>query len=102
MKAISYTTSGSVLIQTKKFQTWVDVWITDNDVICNWNQNNFVLTDLDEVSLKKWQEKLNNFEKATDLAVYTLEKFGIILQDENGNWHQTEKYNTIKGAILIE
>jgi hypothetical protein len=32
----------------------------------------------------------------------TLEKQGIIYQDEKGKWHQTQKYHTIKDSIPIK
>ena len=58
------------------------------------------MSDPKDVVLKNWQDKTENFEDATNLAIATLEKFGIIYQDDNGNWHQTEKYHTTKGSII--
>lgn len=101
MKAIRYE-KDAVLIQDGKIETWIDIWIENEDVICDWNQNDFVMTDSKDVALKKWQDNLDHFEKATNLAIETLEKQGIIFQDNNGKWHQTEKYHTTKGSIPIQ
>jgi hypothetical protein len=101
MKAIKYE-KDAVLIQDGKIKAWVDIWIEYEDVICDWNQNNFVMTDLKDVALKNWQDNLEHFEDATSLARETLENAGIIFQDENAKWHQTEKYHTMRGSIAIK
>lgn len=67
MKAIKYE-KNAVLIQDGKIKAWVDIWIENEDVICDWNQNNFVVTDLKDVALKNWQDNLEHFEDATSLA----------------------------------
>ncbi len=87
MKAIKYE-KNAVLIQDGKIKAWVDIWIENEDVICDWNQNNFVVTDLKDVALKNWQDNLEHFEDATSLARETLENAGIIFQDENAKWHK--------------
>ena len=101
MKAIKYE-KDAVLIQDGKIKAWVDIWIENEDVICDWNQNDFVMTDLKDVALKNWQDNLEHFEDATTIAREVLENAGIIYQDENGKWHQTEKYHTMKGSIAIK
>ncbi|MBX7225075.1 MAG: hypothetical protein K1X55_03535 [Chitinophagales bacterium] len=101
MKAIKYE-KESVLIQDGKIKTWVDIWIENEDVICDWNKNDFLMSDPIDVALKKWQDNLEHFEDAMSLAVETLEKAGIIYQDENAKWHQTEKYHIMKGSIMIK
>lgn len=100
MKAIRYE-KDTVLIQKGNIKAWVDVWIENEDVICDWNQNDFIMTDPKDVVLRKWQNNLEHFEEATTLAIASLENLGIIYQDERGKWHQTEKYHTIKGSLLI-
>ena len=100
MKAIRYE-KDAVLIQDGKIKAWVDIWIENEDVICDWNQNDFIMADPNDVTLKNWQDNLEHFEDAVSLARETLEKFGIIYQDDNGKWFQTEKYHTIKGSITI-
>lgn len=101
MKAIKYE-KDAVLIQDGKINAWVDIWIENEDVIFDWNQNDFVMTDLKDVALKNWQDNLEHFEDATTIAREVLENAGIIYQDENGKWHQTEKYHTMKGSIAIK
>ena len=101
MKAIKYE-KDAVLILDGKIKAWVDIWIEYEDVICDWNQNDFVMTDLKDVALKNWQDNLEHFEDATTIAREVLENAGIIYQDENGKWHQTEKYHTMKGSIAIK
>lgn len=99
MKAIRYE-KDAVLIQDGNIKAWVDIWI--ENVTCDWNQNDFVMTDPKDVALKNWQDNLEHFEDAISLARETLEKQGIIYQDENGKWHQTEKFYTTKGSIPIK
>jgi hypothetical protein len=89
MQVLKYE-KESVLIQDGNLKAWVDVWIKNEDVNCDWNQNDFILTDPKDIVLKKWQENLENFEDATDLAIQTLEDAGIIYQDDNGKWHSTK------------
>lgn len=101
MKAIKYE-KDAVLIQDGKIKAWVDIWIEYEDVICDWNQNDFVMTDLKDVALKNWQDNIEHFEDATTIAREVLENAGIIYQDENCKWHQTEKYHTMKGSIPIK
>ena len=54
-----------------------------------------------KLALKNWQDNLEHFEDATSIALHTLENTGIIRQDENDKWFQTEKYHSIKGAFAI-
>ena len=101
MEAIKYE-KDAVLIQDGKIKAWVDIWIENEDVICDWNQNDFVITDPNDVALKNWQDNLEHFEDAISIAREALENAGIIFQDENGRWHQTEKYHTMKVSISIK
>lgn len=101
MKAIRYE-KDAVLIQDGNIKAWVDIWIENEDVICYWNKYIFIMTDSNDVALKKWQDNLDHFEDATSLAIEILENAEIIYQDENAKWHQTEKYHTTKGSILIK
>jgi hypothetical protein len=101
MKAIKYE-KDAVLIQDGNITAWVDIWIENEDVICDWNQNDFIMTEPKDVALKKWQNNLEHFEDATSIAGETLENAGIIYQDDNGKWHQTEKFHTTKGSIPMK
>lgn len=76
-----------VLIQDGKIKAWVDVWIENEDVECDWNKYIFYLYKKEDIVLKKWQDNTGNFEDATCLAVKTLEDAGIIYQDDNAKWH---------------
>lgn len=100
MKAIRYE-KDAVLVQKGEIKAWVDVLIEKDEVICDWNKYIFYLNRKSDVVLRNWQDEVENFEDATSMAIETLEKFGIIYQDENGKWHTTEKYHTTKGAISI-
>ena len=88
MKVIKYDKTA-ILIQDGSIKAWVDVWVENDDIICDWNQNDFIMTDPKHVALKEWQDNLRNFEDAANLAVKTLENAGIIYQDENAKWHTT-------------
>lgn len=101
MKAIRYE-KNAVLIQDSNIKAWVDIWIENEDIISDWNQNDFVMTDPNDVALKNWQDNLEHFEDATSIARGTLETLGIIYQDKNGKWHQTDKFHTTKGSIPIK
>ena len=48
-----------------------------------------------------FKNRLLHFQVTINTARETLEDAGIISQDENAKWHQTEKYHTAKGSILI-
>lgn len=87
MKALRYK-KDSVLVLDGSIKAWVDVWIENEEIICDWNKNIFIMTDDDDVKLKKWQEKMANFENATSLARDILENAGIIYQDENEKCHR--------------
>lgn len=88
MKAIGYK-KDAVLIQDGNIKAWVDIWIENEDVTCDWNQNDFVMTDPKDVALKNWQDNLEHFEDAISLALETLENVGIIYQDENAKWQKS-------------
>ena len=80
----------AVLIQDQDIEAWVDVWIEEEDVQCDWNQYIFFDNDPKDQALKEWQENTDNFIMATDLAIEALEKAGIIRQAENGKWYNAE------------
>lgn len=101
MKAIRYE-KDAVLVQKGKIKAWVDVWIDKEEVISDWNKYIFFSNQKSDLVLRSWQDEVENFEEATTLAIETLEKLGIIYQEENGKWHHTEKYHTMKGAIPIK
>ena len=65
MKVIKHA-KDVVLIQDGRRNAWVDVWVENGDVICDWNKSLFIMTDDDDVKLKNWQYNLDNFEEAID------------------------------------
>lgn len=101
MKVIRYE-KDSVLIQKGKIKAWVDVLIEKEVVISDLNKYIFYLYRKSDIILRNWQDEIKNFEDATNLAIETLEKFGIIYQDYNDKWHQTDKFHTTKGSIPIK
>jgi|APGre2960657404_1045060.scaffolds.fasta_scaffold210669_1 hypothetical protein len=80
----------AVLIQDQDIEAWVDVWIEEEDVQCDWNQYIFLDSDPNDMAIKTWQENPDNFDMASSLAVEALEKAGIIRQAENGKWYNAE------------
>jgi hypothetical protein len=100
MKAIRYE-KDTVLIKKGKIQAWVDVVVYDDELYVDWNKMIYYTNDKEDMKLQKWQNKAQNFDKATDLAVETLINLGIIYIDYDDKWHQTEKYYTTKGSIAI-
>ena len=80
---------GSVLIGDKNsdFQAWVDVWISGNDVDCDWNQYITHINDPKEYrDLQVRNDTETVFDLATSEAIYCLEQNNIIAQDETARW----------------
>jgi hypothetical protein len=101
MKAIRYE-KDTVLIQKGNIKAWVDVVVNEGQLYYDWNKMAYYLWKKEDLILREWQEDAENFEEATSLAIETLEKYGIIRQNDNGKWHTTEKYHTIKGSKPIK
>lgn len=101
MKAIRHE-KDAVLIQDGKIKAWVDIWIENEDIICDWNQNDFIMTNPKDVALKNWQDNLERFEDAVSLSRETLENAEVIYQDKNAKWHYSEKYHSIKGSFPVK
>ena len=76
----------SVLIKKGKIEAWMDVWISNEDVQCDWNQYIFYHYNAKDMALKKWQDNTDNFIEASSLAVGALENEGIIWQNSDGSW----------------
>ena len=70
MKAILKDVNGSIKIDTNKgFFVWVDVWKEDGEIMADWNKYIFHLNNSLDLDIKKFQEDVNNFDLATDLAI---------------------------------
>lgn len=100
MKAIKYE-KDSVLIQDGSIKAWVDIWVENNDVVCDWNKNDFFVSDSKELVTKKCQDNLEHFEEAINIGVEVLENKGILYQDKKAKWHHTELYRITKGTINL-
>jgi len=95
---------GSVLIGDKNsdFQAWVDVWISGNDVDCDWNQYITHVNDPKEYrDLQVRNDTETVFDLATSEAIYCLEQNNIIAQDETARWFmvRNNKKNASKKVI---
>ena len=101
MKAIRYE-KDAVLFQYGNIRYWLDIQIENEDVICVWNKYIFIITDTNEVTLKKWQENIEHFEDAANVASETLEKQCILYQDDKGKWDQTDKFRTAQDSISLK
>lgn len=87
MEVIKFQTN-LVQVRDGNIKAWIDVWIENDNLICDWNQNDFIITDPKDMNLKKWQDNIDNFETASALAIKTLNEAGFISQDENGKWYR--------------
>ena len=87
---------GSVLIGDKNsdFQAWVDVWISGNDVDCDWNQYITHINDSKEYrDLQVRNDTETVFDLATSEAIYCLEQNNVIGQDESARWFMVRNNN---------
>lgn len=69
MKAIKKDKSGSILIQHKDIKVWVDVWYDSDDYATEWNKYIFHTNCKKDMQVKEFQESIENFEKASELAI---------------------------------
>lgn len=88
MIALKYE-KNAVLVQASKIKAWVDVIVYERKLNYYWIKFIFFLHREEDLVLRKWQDKSGNCEDA-----------GIIYQDENAEWHITEKYHIIQGSIV--
>jgi hypothetical protein len=70
MKAIKKDKTGSVLIQHKDIEVWVDVWYDSVDgYVAEWNKYIFYTNCEKDMQIKDFQESSDNFEEASDIAI---------------------------------
>jgi len=70
MKAIKKDKSGNVLIQHKDIDVWVDVWYdSDDEYVTEWNKYIFHTNCENDMKIKEFQESIENFEKASEVAI---------------------------------
>lgn len=79
----------SVLVSGPK-NLWLDVVVSDRDVEADWNKYIFFENDADDMSIKAFQENLDNFENYSDTAINHLQEVGLIDQDDKANWFVVE------------
>ena len=82
----------SVLVKKGKIEAWMDVWISNGDVECDWNQYIFYDHNPNHMALKKWQDNTDNFLEASSLAVEALVNEGIIWKNSDGSWDSNVEY----------
>ena len=70
MKAIKKDKTGSVLIQHKELEVWMDVWYdSDDNYVTEWNKYIFHTNCEKDMKIKEFQESDDNFEEASDVAI---------------------------------
>ena len=74
MEAIKKDKSGSVLIKDNKIEVWMDVWKEDGEYISEWNKYIFFTNCDKDMNIKKYQEDINNYINATDVAIKYITK----------------------------
>jgi len=76
----------SVLIEDENsnFSAWLDIWVENDDLNGDWNQDTFYLNDSKDMIQKRIQDEV--FEESESVAIYKLEEEGLIYQDKNGEW----------------
>lgn len=94
-KAINYSYNDGYytvcLERNGKDLYFIDVKIDQEykDVIVDWNQ--YIFTK-DELKRKKIQDKTDEYEAASNEAIYYLEHNGEIRQKKNADWVQCSKF----------
>ena len=76
----------SVLIKDEKsnFSAWMDIWLENDDLNGEWNQDTFYLNDSKDMIQKRIQDEV--FEEAESVAIYKLKSDDFIYQDKKGFW----------------
>lgn len=103
MEAIKYEKDkdgGSVLIKDGEIETWVDVTIDNEDVMCDWNKYIFHLNNPKDVKIGEWQSR--NFDEASSLAIAKLEAEKIIQQRHDGKWQLWKKPLKLRYQVEYE
>ena len=69
MKALKIYTLGNVLIQADEVNVWIEVWKEEGEIVADWNQYIFNLNCKEDLKVKKFQERNDNFDEATSVAI---------------------------------
>jgi hypothetical protein len=90
IKIESFPTHFAVLVRDalNKISAWLDISVDKvyKDVDVEWNQYIFYLDNGNDVVKREWQDDVNNFDQASSVAIWELEKNGLIYQDDKGRW----------------
>ncbi len=74
-----------------EFTTWVDVIVKDDDVLAEWNNDMFYMTDPVERFKKEMQDNTDVFGKAEDAAINYLIDQNVIAQNDDASWYVVGK-----------
>ena len=69
MKATYMDNSGSVCIEHKGMNVWIDVWEESDDIRVEWNKYIFYLDNPIDLEIKAFQENIDNAREAFELAI---------------------------------
>jgi len=90
IKIEPFPTHFAVLVRDtlNKISAWLDISVDKvyKDFRVEWNQYIFYLDNGNDVIKREWQDDVNNFEQASSVAIWELEKSGLIYQDDKGKW----------------
>ena len=69
MEVIKKDKMGSVLIQDKDIEVWVDVWKDDDEYVAEWNKYIFFTNCEKDMAIKKYQENDDNYDEVSSVAI---------------------------------
>lgn len=69
MKVTYMDINGSVCLEHKGMNVWIDVWEEDNDIRVEWNKYIFFLDNPIDLEIKAFQENIDNAREAFELAI---------------------------------
>ena len=66
---------------------WMDVSVENNDILVEWNQYIFDLTNSKDVARREFQDSVDNFNDYSSLAIQYLEDKNMVYQDYKARWY---------------
>lgn len=87
MKIVDFE-DEAVAFQTPVGKVWMDVYVTDGDVLCDWNQYIFRTDNSNDVARSEFQDDVSNFELLSSLAVEKLQ-FERKIEFDGEKWLKT-------------
>lgn len=70
---------------------WMDVSVENDDIIVEWNQYIFDLTNSKDVARREFQDSVDNYNEYSSLAVQYLEDNNFVYQDYKARWYAAPK-----------